>query len=70
VSIKDFRGVGIAWIVFGVYVYLFLYPADVFLNSITVVASLGVLHSSDIFSQVVSLFLEPSFLWWVLFVIL
>jgi hypothetical protein len=48
----------------------FPYPADVFLNSITGVASLGLLHSCDVFSQVINLFLEPSFPWWGLFVFL
>jgi len=66
-GIKYFRGVGIAWIVFGVYVYFFLYPADVFSYSVAGFASLGLLHSSDVFSQVFNLFLEPSFPWLGLF---
>jgi hypothetical protein len=45
----------------------FLFPAGEFYYSVAGVASLGVLHPSDVFSQVVSLFLESSFPWWDLF---
>ena len=44
--------------------YFFLYPPNVFLQSITNIAFLGLLHSSDVFSEIVNLFLEPSFPWW------
>jgi len=46
-GVKNFCDVSIIWIVFGVYVYFFLYPADVLLQSATGIAILGLLHSSN-----------------------
>ena len=50
--------------------YFFLYHVKVFLQSITGIAFLGLLHSSSVFSQIANLFLEPSFPWWSLCLIL
>jgi hypothetical protein len=46
------------------YVYFFLYPADVLLKSVTGIAILGLLHSSNVFSRIINLCLQSSFPWW------
>jgi hypothetical protein len=42
----------------------FPYPAEVLWQSVTGIAILGLLHSSNVFSQVINLCLESSFPWW------